>query len=274
MSVKLIAVDMDGTFLNSNGQYNKSRFRELYQQLLQRGIKFVVASGNQYYQLKSFFDDIDDQIAYVAENGGYIVDKMQEVYCGNLPSAQVAQVLECISTLSGVNFLVCGKKGAYMLETGDPDFFTGMRTYYHHLDTVADYTQIDDVIFKFALSYEEDDVSGLMDEITQKIGDIVTTVSSGHGSVDLIIPGNHKANGIKRIQRIYGIADNEVMALGDGGNDLEMLRHAGYGFAMKNGSPAAKQAAEYLAPTNDDEGVLKIIDDCLNNRPPFDLVTQ
>lgn len=61
------------------------------------------------------------------------------------------------------------------------------------------------------------------------------------------------------------------MALGDGGNDLEMLRHAGYSFAMENGSLAAKQAAKYRAPANNEDGVLKVIDDCLNNRPPFDL---
>lgn len=70
MPVKLIAVDMDGTFLNPQHEYNKTRFREQYQQLLAREIKFVVASGNRYYQLKSFFDDIDEQIAYVAEGGG------------------------------------------------------------------------------------------------------------------------------------------------------------------------------------------------------------
>lgn len=83
MAVKLIAVDMDGTFLNPQHEYNKIRFREQYQQLLARDIKFVVASGNQYYQLKSFFDDIDEQIAYVAEGGGYVVDKKKKFIAAN-----------------------------------------------------------------------------------------------------------------------------------------------------------------------------------------------
>ena len=54
-TVKMVAVDMDGTFLDDNKQYNRSRFLACYQQLTARDIKFVVASGNQYYQLKSFF---------------------------------------------------------------------------------------------------------------------------------------------------------------------------------------------------------------------------
>ncbi|MBF4687526.1 HAD hydrolase family protein, partial [Cronobacter sakazakii] len=69
MKIQLIAVDMDGTFLNDNKQYDKERFTTQYAALKQQGIKFVVASGNQYYQLISFFPEIKDEIAFVAENG-------------------------------------------------------------------------------------------------------------------------------------------------------------------------------------------------------------
>ena len=55
MSVKVIVTDMDGTFLNDAKTYNQPRFMAQYQELKKRGIKFVVASGNQYYQLISFF---------------------------------------------------------------------------------------------------------------------------------------------------------------------------------------------------------------------------
>jgi len=269
MSIKLIAVDMDGTFLNSQGDYARARFANQYQQMKQQGIKFVVASGNQYYQLKSFFPEIDADIAYVAENGGYIVDRQQEVYCGRLAPDDVNRVIAPIGAMTGVRFLVCGKKGAYMLSSAGEDFFADMRVFYHHLDRVDDYAEIDDTVFKFALGFHQPDVSELMVNIERELGDIVVPVSSGHGSVDLIIPGNHKANGVKRIQQRYGIEDNEVLAFGDGGNDLEMLRHAGFGFAMSNGSEAAKAAAGYLAPSNDEEGVLQVIERCLSGEGLF-----
>ncbi len=51
MSIKLIAVDMDGTFLSDQKTYNRERFMAQYQQMKAQGIRFVVASGNQYYQL-------------------------------------------------------------------------------------------------------------------------------------------------------------------------------------------------------------------------------
>lgn len=267
--IKLVAVDMDGTFLNGQRDYARDRFAQQYQQLRQRNIKFVVASGNQYYQLKSFFPGRDDELAYVAENGAYVVDKNQEIYCGRLADEAVKQVIAVISQLPGVSFLVCGRKGASVLAGAGEAFINEMRFYYHRLEIIDDYDQIDDSVFKFALSYVEDDVTGLMAEITRRLGDIVVPVSSGHGSVDLVIPGNHKASGIRRIQQIYGIADDEVLAFGDGGNDLEMLRHAGYGFAMANGSPAAQAAARYAAPSNNEQGVLAVIDDMLQGKAPF-----
>lgn len=55
--IKLIAVDMDGTFLNSQSKYNEARFKEIHSKLDEKDIHFVVASGNQYYQLKDFFTD-------------------------------------------------------------------------------------------------------------------------------------------------------------------------------------------------------------------------
>ena len=65
MGIKLIAVDMDGTFLSDQKTYNRDRFMAQYRLMKQKGIRFVVASGNQYYQLISFFPEIAHEIAFV-----------------------------------------------------------------------------------------------------------------------------------------------------------------------------------------------------------------
>ncbi|WP_346401766.1 HAD hydrolase family protein, partial [Listeria monocytogenes] len=70
--IRAISVDMDGTFLDGNGEYDRARFEKIYAELMKRGIKFIVASGNQYYQLKSFFPGKDEELFYVAENGAVI----------------------------------------------------------------------------------------------------------------------------------------------------------------------------------------------------------
>lgn len=75
MGIKLIAVDMDGTFLSDQKTYNRERFLAQYQQMKTQGIRFAVASGNQYYQLISFFPEIAHEISFVAENGGWVVSE-------------------------------------------------------------------------------------------------------------------------------------------------------------------------------------------------------
>lgn len=84
MSVKVIVTDMDGTFLNDAKTYNQPRFMAQYQELKKRGIEFVVASGNQYYQLISFFPELKDEISFVAENGALVYEHGKQLFHGEL----------------------------------------------------------------------------------------------------------------------------------------------------------------------------------------------
>lgn len=98
---------------------------------------------------------------------------------------------------------------------------------------------------------------------------MVTAVATGYGSIDLIIPGVHKANGLRILQQRWGIEDHEVVAFGDSGNDIEMLQHAGFSFAMAQRREDVKAVARYQAPHNNEEGVLQIIDKVLDREAPF-----
>lgn len=73
--IKAIAVDMDGTFLNSNNDYDRKAFLELFKKLKAKEVRFVVASGNQYAQISSFFPEIWREITFVSENGGLVFEK-------------------------------------------------------------------------------------------------------------------------------------------------------------------------------------------------------
>ena len=99
MPIRLIAVDMDGTFLNSRKSYNKERFDKLYQRMVEKDIRFVVASGNQYYQLRSFFPEIQNDIAFVAENGAYVVDRNKELSVGEMSAETIEKVLKIFRDL-------------------------------------------------------------------------------------------------------------------------------------------------------------------------------
>ncbi|MCS2150357.1 Cof-type HAD-IIB family hydrolase [Scandinavium manionii] len=269
MSIKLIAVDMDGTFLSDEKRYNRARFLAQYQQMKAQGIRFVVASGNQYWQLISFFPEIADEIAFVAENGGWVWDADEDVFNCELPQTHFKKVVDFLNTLPDVEIIACGKRSAYTLNRYDDELKAMAARYYHRLELVDSFDNLDDTFLKFGLNLPDRLVPDVQKALHEGVGDVMTAVTTGHGNIDLIIPGVHKANGLRLLQQRWGIDDNEVVSFGDSGNDLEMLRQAGFGFAMQNANEAAIAAANHRAPHNNEEGVLQVIDQVLNREAPF-----
>lgn len=267
--VKLIAVDMDGSFLSDAKTYNRARFLAQYARMKAQGIRFVVASGNQYYQLISFFPEIAHEIAFVAENGGWVVDAGEDVFNGELSKEHFLTVATLLNDVPGIEIIACGKNSAYTLKTYNDLFKAIAAKYYHRLESVSSFDNLNDIFFKFGLNVSDDEIPRIQALLHEKLGDIMVPVTTGHGSIDLIIPGVHKANGLRILQARWGIEDSEVVAFGDSGNDVEMLRQAGFGFAMANARPHIKAVARYEAPNNNDEGVLDVIDRVLDGEAPF-----
>lgn len=94
-------------------------------------------------------------------------------------------------------------------------------------------------------------------------------VTSGFGFVDLIIPGLHKANGISRLLKRWDLSPQQCVAIGDSGNDAEMLKLVKYAFAMGNAADSIKAIAGYTTDDNNHDGALNVIRAVLDNTPPF-----
>lgn len=271
MPIKMIAVDMDGTFLNGEKTYNRPRFSEQYQRIKQKGIRFVVASGNQYYQLASFFPEIAHEISFVADNGAWVISEGQALFNGELTREEFLKVIDYLQAHPYIDTIVSGKRSGYVLDAANEPFKQLAAKYYHRLEHVQQYADIDDCVFKFALNVDDALLDETMADIDRTLAGIVTPVTSGHGSIDLIIPGLHKANGLRILQQRFAIDDSEVVTFGDGGNDKEMLLQAGFGFAMANAPEKIRRLTRHQAGHCNEQGVLDIIDKILNAQPPFHL---
>lgn len=264
MAIKMIAVDMDGTFLDDEKQYNRTRFTKLYQQLKEKDIKFVVASGNQYYQLVTFFPEIADEISFVGDNGAFVVSEGKKLFAGELAHDQIAKVLDIMNEYPEADYAVCGEKNAYLPMDATDEFYEYTNMYYYRLKRVPDMYDIDDRLYKVAATFPVEIVFDALTELQGRVSHIMTPVSSGHGDIDMIIPGLHKASGLERLQAKWGIKASEIMTFGDSGNDVEMLRHAGFGVSMANAADSARAAANLTTDSNNEEGVLNMIEKVLS----------
>lgn len=270
MPVQLIAVDMDGTFLNAEKRYNKSRFLRQYAELKQRGIHFVAASGNPSYTLKAYFPEIADEIAFVAENGAHVVDAGVTLNYDYFDPKLVKEMVEDLAPQHVQGLILCAKDTAYISHAVTPKTKEKLNIYFKELKVVQDLSQIEDDICKLTLTTLSQDISELSKELEHKTyiqQNQVKMVSSGFGFIDLIIPNKHKAYGLNFLQKKWGIHSQNILAIGDNYNDIEMIEMAGFGIAMQNAVPKLRQIARYIAPDNEHEGVLDIIDLVLNGEP-------
>ena len=77
--VKLIVSDMDGTLLRSNHELSPE-FIDIYYELQNKGIKFVPASGRQYFSIINYFENEKNNMSIIAENGTYVTNRGEEIF--------------------------------------------------------------------------------------------------------------------------------------------------------------------------------------------------
>jgi Cof subfamily protein (haloacid dehalogenase superfamily) len=259
--IKMVAVDMDGTFCRSDHSFDEVRFRRILDRMDAVGCRFVVASGNQYFQLRDFFVGYDERLAFVAENGAYVKDRDELLFAGEIDRATVEATLGWIDAWPDVANVMSCLDCAYV-ERGRASerFFEIMGTYYHRLAWADSLRAVDEPVLKFALAVPEAETYAYLDRIKASLSGGLEPTTSGHGAIDLIVPGCHKASGLARLAERWGVDPADAIAFGDGGNDVEMLRYVGCGYAMANASDELRAVADATCPSNDEDGVLEVLD--------------
>ncbi len=274
--VKVVATDMDGTFLSSAKDYDRSRFERILRHMESEGIRFIVASGNQYAQLRSFFPGKDESIVYVSDNGTVIGENGVLRSTTAFPSALIEAIVEfaveqglsyrtASVTKDNLTMILSGVKSAYMLEGTSPGFKKLGLKFYYEMEEIPSFGQLpDDTLLKLMLEVDPQNVHEAIDLINERFGDRITAVWGGVGSIDIALPGVSKGSAIKELLDSWGVDAKDLVSFGDANNDLEMLAMAGRGYAMANTtSERVRAAAKYEAPSNDESGVLVVLEKLL-----------
>ncbi|HCV6738243.1 TPA: HAD hydrolase family protein [Staphylococcus aureus] len=190
--VKAIAVDMDGTFLDSKKTYDKLRFEAIFTELRNRDITFIAASGNQYAKLKSIFGDRD--MYFISENGAVIYNG-NELYNYKSFNRQVfQQVVDYLNMKQSIDQLViCGLKSAYILKHTSEAFKEDTRFYYHQLKEIDSLQQLpEDDYVKIAFNINRETHPNVDEEVATQFSNDIKLVSSGNDSIDIIMPNMTK----------------------------------------------------------------------------------
>jgi len=254
--VKLVVSDMDGTLVNSKDEFSEDLFLRI-EQLKEKGVRFAIASGRQYYNIEKRFENIKDDLIVIAENGAMICDHGSCIFTDEMSLQDVEHFVHIFRGHSEIYTVLCGSKSAY-IETKDKVFYQRLLQYYERVEVVEDLIAAarNDVICKIAV-FNEISSEKVIYPLIKQYEDKFMLAVSGNFWLDIMKRGVHKGSGIKMIQKLYGIRREECMAFGDYLNDYEMMQECEYSYAMANAHPKLKEVCHYETESNNENGVTK-----------------
>ena len=284
--IRLVAVDMDGTLLDDEKNFPPG-LDELLDQLEEHGIVFVPASGRQVWTLINMFHGRAG-MTFIGENGAIVMRDGREISSAPLDLATVRESVRLVRqyalTRPGAtaaredagegslreNFdgglVVCGKNCAYVERT-DEGFMAAVAPYYTRTQCVDDLMKviddieqgrIDEAIIKLAV-YSAGDVTALADQTLGRFARSHQFAISAANWADLQDRGVDKGRALRALQEYLGVTPGQTAVFGDAGNDLSMIAQAEFSFAMENASADVRAAARFLAPSNNEAGVVKVL---------------
>ena len=284
--IRLVAVDMDGTLLDDEKNFPPG-LDELLDHLEQRGVVFVPASGRQVWTLIDMFPERPG-LTFIGENGAIVMRDGREISSAPLDLATVRESVRLVRQYAlprpgataaredagegslRENFdgglVVCGKNCAYVERT-DEAFLAAVAPYYTRTQCVDDLMRvideieqgrIDEAIIKLAV-YSAGDVTALADQTLGRFARSHQFAISAANWADLQDRDVDKGRALRALQDYLGVTPGQTAVFGDAGNDLSMIAQAEFSFAMENASADVRAAARFLAPSNNEAGVVQVL---------------
>ena len=165
----------------------------------ERNIEFIAASGNQFAKLQSIFGERD--MFFISENGAVIYRGKDLYNYRSFNQTDYKEVVDYLNIDRNIKeFIVCGLKSAYILKDTSEAFKEDAHFYYHQLEEIDSFQPLpDDEYVKIALNINRDMHSTLDTDLEEKFNNTIKLVSSGHDSIDIIMPNMTKGQALQRL---------------------------------------------------------------------------
>ncbi|MBR5804121.1 MAG: HAD family phosphatase [Bacteroidaceae bacterium] len=270
MNYRMIVLDLDGTLTNSKKEITPYT-RETLIRAQQQGIKVVLASGRPTYGIAPIANQLElfTYGGYIlAYNGGEIIDwKSKEVLHAQVLDPQVLPYMYRCAQENGFA-IVTYRDNFVITETPDDEYVQKEATLnlMQTLKVENFLGYIDFSIPKCLIVGEAERLCLLEKQMYEQLKETNEVYRSEPYFLELVPKGIDKAQSLEVLLRKVGISRDEVIACGDGFNDLSMIRYAGLGVAMHNAQPVVREAADFITLSNDEDGVAHVVEQFMLKR--------
>jgi len=260
--IRLIALDIDGTLLTGDRAVS-DRTKGVIDRVKEMGIYVVLISGRSFSAVKPLYDQLQLHAPVVCYNGAGVFDgdTGETLFSREIDDWHTRRIVDAARS----------RDIHVQLFKGDEFYYERVRpeavNYENHINlrgTVVNFDEMEDLrVLKALCLGEHEKLLELSDDIRRAYGSRIYQVFSFPTFLEIMHERVNKREGLKAVSRQFGIDPESIVAFGDGQNDIEMLQFAGIGVAMDNASDPVKEAADSIAPSNNDDGVSRFLEDLL-----------
>lgn len=256
--IKLVLTDLDGTFLNSQSQFDEKLYLKVRQMMRKKRIIFAPVTGKQAERVEELFAEVGSEDLWIlGDSATRIKHQGKIVYQDLLPNKVGLKIIETLQQVPNQTIIACTEEAAFVLkDTPEADllFVNGS---YQVVKFVDKYDQISDDFIKITVLDNQLRAFETIKLLTHFKNDAYFVASEPRW-IDIAQLNVHKGTTVQELQRLLGISKTETMAFGDGLNDIELFAEADYSFAVKNAFTETKAAANYQVNLSNDENAVLV----------------
>lgn len=259
--IKMIAVDLDGTLLNSKHQLSE-RNKKAIQKAIEKGVQVVIATGKTRFSAEALIEELNLTSPGVYSQGLLIYNGDGTVRTSTVMDKNILRRIITFAEDRGFGVLAysdnriltrrADEVAEKIAEYGEP-----VAESVGALQNILDTTQINKVI----LYGQESKVPSLRWQLSKQLdGQVHLTRAQVKGILEVLPSNTSKGKGVMRVMKDLNIPPENTLAIGDGENDIEMLQAVGTGVAVGNAVQALKDVAAQVVASNDNDGVAEAIE--------------
>ena len=285
--MKAIIMDMDGTLLNSNNEISNATLNKLIE-LEKQGITLILASGRSYTRLLPYARQLkmDEYGGYLLEVDGiaiYDMKKDERQILRQMEYSEIEEVFSYLMTLE-CESMACFDDGMFdyfpqsirkikekiRIEENLPDDFPwtsgpwrwleDLSKGYPNVYYIQDVNEIHGPINKLQIMQDENKIMDLYKILVERYQGKFEIFRTCPRQLEILPLGFSKGKTLQKVMEWKGWKPEDVLAFGDGENDVSMFEVAYHSFAMANAKDFVKEKARYVTSSNNEEGILRGIE--------------
>ena len=269
MDIRLIAVDLDGTLLNSQKELTP-RTKEALTRAAEKGVHIAPATGRTFGGVPEIVRSLPFVRYGICINGGSVWDAQIDgaIHTAEIPYERAEEIFDYVEqfhTMYDCYVDGWGKSDRkffdHLLDYVDEDVVKIIKATRSPVDDFRGYIRsLSHDIQKIILFFRDLEVHDRMiEKIRADLPDMAVTAALPC-NIELNNKDANKGAALRILCEHLGFGPEQAMAFGDGGNDQSMIETAGLGVVMANGVPELKAAADYITLSNDEDGVAAAIE--------------